>query len=131
MTSSQDGYRDNPFLVSNWPITQHVCGDSGPDCTRPSVFYSESKDVRTSEEQQMEPAVVTRKTMIRSRKECTAEAIKGTQKTDVLSKVPTKNDICDQNFVNYKLIKDKFLLPFHLSGLFLFRWTDFRGSICH
>lgn len=130
-TSSQDGYRGKPFLISNWPITQHLCGDSGPDCTRPSVFYRVSQRMWASLKSSSWSLQWSwgRRWLEAEKKvkECTAEAIKSTQQIGVLSKVPTKSDyslLCHQNFVNYNL------LVFDLSELFCFSSTDFRGSIC-
>lgn len=75
-----------------------------------------------SEEQQLESAVVMRKTMTGSRKKGGRKHSRGTQKTGVLSEMPTKNDcslMYDQTFVNYNLFS------FDFSELFCFQMGRF------
>lgn len=97
MTNSQDGCRGKPFLISNWPVTQNVCGDSGPVCTRPSVFYivsqrmwaslkSSSWSLRWSWGRRWLEAE-------KKVKECTAEAIKSTQKMTFFQRCQLKMTI--------------------------------------
>lgn len=95
MTSSQVGFRGKPFLISNWPITQHVClGLGGRLYKADSVLHSESKDVSNSEEQQLEAAVAMSKTtLIGSRQKGGQMYGRSHRKPGVLSKVSNKNVI--------------------------------------